>query len=161
MLVTNHVLSGAVIGAVTRRPGTAFVLGIASHFVLDAVPHWGRWSSRKRFMHVAVRDGLTGLATMAALTAIAPPAARPAVLAGMAGAALPDLDKPSLVYFGRSPFPRLVDEFHGAIQNEAPGRAHYEAGAAVLFGVTALALLRGRSRAVVDGPPAVSCSPAR
>ena len=146
MLVTNHVLSGAVIGAITRRPGSAFVLGVASHFVLDAMPHWGKWASRSRFMRVAVPDGLTGLATIAAMTAIAPPSARAAVLAGMAGAALPDLDKPSHIYFGRSPFPPAVDRFHNAIQNEAPGRAHYEAGAAVLFGLTALALLRGRPR---------------
>jgi hypothetical protein len=146
MLVTNHVLSGAVIGAMTRHPGSAFVLGVASHFVLDATPHWGKWGSRSRFMRVAVPDGLTGLATMAVMTAIAPPSARAAVLAGMAGAALPDLDKPCHIYLGRSPFPRAVDEFHTAIQNEARGRAHYEAGAAVLFGLTALALLRGRPR---------------
>jgi hypothetical protein len=146
MLVTNHVLSGAVIGAVTRRPGSAFALGVASHFVLDATPHWGKWGSRSRFMRVAVRDGLTGLATIAVMTAIAPPSARAAVLAGMAGAALPDLDKPSKVFFGSSPFPPVWDDFHKAIQNEAQGRAHYEAGAAVLFGLTALALLRGRPR---------------
>jgi hypothetical protein len=146
MLVTNHVLSGAVIGAVTRHPGRAFLLGIASHFVLDAVPHWGKWTSRRQFMHVAVRDGLTGLAAMAVMTAIAPPDVRPAVLVAMAGAALPDLDKPSYIYFGRSPFPRVVNEFHGVIQNEAHGRAHYEVGAAVLFGLTALVLLRGCPR---------------
>jgi hypothetical protein len=92
-----------------------------------------------------VRDGLTGLAAMAVMTAIAPPSARAAVFAGMAGAALPDLEKPSVIYLGRSPFPRLVDEFHGAIQNEAPGRAHYEVGAAIAFAATALALLRGRA----------------
>jgi hypothetical protein len=146
MLITNHVLSGAVIGAVTRRPVPAFVAGVASHFVLDAIPHWGDWRSREHFMYVAVRDGLTGLAVMAALTAIAPPTARTAVLAGMAGAALPDLDKPSVIYFGRSPFPRAVNEFHSAIQDEAQGRAHIEAGAALVFGLTALALLRAHAR---------------
>jgi len=162
MLITNHVLSGAVIGAVTRRPGPAFVLGVASHFVLDAVPHWGDWGSRRRFMHVAVRDGLTGLAAMAAMTAITPPSARPAVLAGMVGAALPDLDKPAVIYFGRSPFPRVVNEFHSTIQNEAAGRAHLEVGAALLFGAIALTLLRGNPRrARGQLRPAVSCSPAR
>ena len=44
MLVTNHVLSGAVIGAAVRRPVPAFALGVASHFALDAVPHWGKWT---------------------------------------------------------------------------------------------------------------------
>jgi hypothetical protein len=145
MLITNHVLSGAVIGAATRRPASAFLLGVASHFVLDSVPHWGRWRNREHFMHVAVRDGLTGLAVMGAMTALAPPSARLAVLAGMAGAALPDLDKPSIVFFGRSPWPRQVNKFHSNIQNEAQGRAHIEVGAAILFGAAALALLRGRA----------------
>ena len=38
MLVTNHVLSGAAVGAAVRRPLPAFALGFASHFALDAAP---------------------------------------------------------------------------------------------------------------------------
>jgi hypothetical protein len=144
MLVTNHVLSGAVIGAVARRPAAAFALGVASHFALDAVPHWGQFGSYRRYLAVAVPDGLTGLAVIAAATALAPPGRRVAVLAGMAGAALPDLDKPSKLFFGRSPFPPVVDGFHQRIQREAPHRAHYEAAAAVLFGALVVALLHGR-----------------
>ncbi|HEY3588249.1 MAG TPA: hypothetical protein VGK85_13905, partial [Myxococcaceae bacterium] len=127
MLVTNHVLSGAVIGAAARRPASAFALGVISHFALDAAPHWGIWDNRAHFMRVAVRDGLTGLAVFGAMTAIAPPGKRAAVLAGMAGAALPDLDKPAVIYFGRSPFPRQVNEFHSRIQREAPHRFPLEA----------------------------------
>ncbi len=130
MLVTNHVLSGAVIGAMTRRIVPAFLLGIASHFVLDAVPHWGNWEGRPHFMEVAVPDGLAGLAVMGAMTALAPRGRRATVLAGMAGAALPDLDKPSKVFFGRSPFPRAVDRLHKVIQDEAPHRFKYELAAA-------------------------------
>ena len=37
MLVTNHVLSGALIGAAARTPVRAFTLGVVSHFVLDAI----------------------------------------------------------------------------------------------------------------------------
>jgi hypothetical protein len=144
MLVTNHVLSGAVIGAVVRRPISAFVLGVASHFVLDAVPHWGKFGGGRRFFLVAVPDGLAGLAAMWIMTAIAPPDRRAAVLAGMAGAALPDLDKPSKVAFGRSPFPRVVNEFHAVIQREGSRRAHYEAAFAAVFSCAALRLLRRR-----------------
>src|ERR1700728_4818444 len=57
MLVTNHVLSGAVIGAAVRRPAPAFALGVASHFVLDAVPHWGKFGGGRRLLRVAVPDG--------------------------------------------------------------------------------------------------------
>jgi hypothetical protein len=146
MLVTNHVLSGAVIGAAVRRPVPAFALGVASHFVLDAAPHWGMFGGGRRYLKVAVPDGLIGLAVMGAMTALAPGPARLAVLAGMAGAALPDLDKPSKLFFGRSPFPPAVDHFHKVIQHEAPRRAHYEVTAAVIFGSVAIALLRGRGR---------------
>lgn len=138
--MTNHVLSGALIGAAVRRPLPAFLLGVASHFALDAVPHWGKLGSR--FLDVAVLDGLTGLATIGTFAAIAPPQRRLAVLAGMAGAALPDLDKPSRLWFHKSPFPRVVDDFHAAVQHEAPDRAHYELAAAVVLGAAALALLR-------------------
>jgi hypothetical protein len=138
VLITNHVLSGALIGAVTRRPATALALGVASHFALDAVPHWGDWGDDKSvFMRVAVRDGLTGLAVMGALTALAEPSARLAVLAGMAGAALPDLDKPSKIYFGFSPFPRAVDDFHSGIQRESRRRLPVE----VVTGACCLATL--------------------
>lgn len=146
MLITNHVLSGALIGTVTRRPVTAFALGVASHFVLDVIPHWGDWGDdTSLFMRVAVRDGLTGLAVMGALTAVASPSARVAVLAGMAGAALPDLDKPSGVFFGFSPFPRAVDKFHSGIQRESRQRFPVEAVAGASF-VATLAVLGLRAR---------------
>jgi hypothetical protein len=146
MLVTNHVLSGAVIGAATRRVVPAFALGVLSHFALDAVPHWGRWNGSPTFMQVAVSDGLTGLAVMGAMTALAAPQERAAVLAGMAGAALPDLDKPSKVFFGCSPFPRWVDRIHQGIQDEAAHRLKYEAAAGAAMAVAAVALTRGRLR---------------
>ena len=91
------------------RPASAFAVGVASHFALDRTPHWG---DDEIFLRVAVVDGLTGLAAMAVMTALAPRGRRLAVVAGMAGAAFPDLDKPSTLFFGRSPFPRAVDAFH-------------------------------------------------
>jgi hypothetical protein len=153
MLVTNHVLSGAVIGAVSRRVLPAFALGVLSHFALDAVPHWGKWDGPPTFMQVAVPDGLVGLAVMGAMTAVAPREARPAVLAGMMGAALPDLDKPSKVFFGFSPFPRAVDRFHARIQDEAPHRFPFEVAAGAALAVAAIALLLGlRGRATRRRP---------
>jgi hypothetical protein len=42
MFVTNHVLSGVLIGKVLAdRPAAALAVGVASHLALDAVPHWG------------------------------------------------------------------------------------------------------------------------
>lgn len=122
MLVTNHVLSGAAIGAAVRNPWAAFPLGFASHLALDSTPHWGRFRDRDQFLKVAVADGLTGLAAMGLAAAAAGPGQRAGVVAGMVGAALPDLNKPGQVFFGRSPFPRRFDHFHGRIQDEAPSR---------------------------------------
>ena len=152
MLLINHVLSGALIGTLARRPVPAFVAGVASHFVLDAVPHWGDWGSPRRFLRVAVPDGLASLAVMGALTAASPPGCRAAVLAGMTGAALPDADKPGRLWFGRSPFPAAVDRFHARIQDEAYHRAPAELAAAALLAATALAAIRGTRRGRYSGP---------
>jgi hypothetical protein len=143
VLLTNHVVSGALIGALARRPRSAFAAGVASHFVLDAVPHWGDWGSRRRFLQVAVADGLVSLAVAGALTAASPSERRPAVLAGMAGAALPDLDKPTKLWFGWSPFPRKFDRFHNRIQREAWRRGYVEVLAAGALAPAALIALRG------------------
>ena len=149
MLITNHVLCGAAIGAAVARPAAALPVGVASHFVLDAMPHWGRWESEQHFLRVAVADGLTGLGVMAAVYAVTPHGRRAAVVAGMVGAALPDLDKPSRIFFGFSPFPARVDAFHGRIQDEAPGRFYsHEVVAGALFAAAfaAVGLAGGRSR---------------
>ena len=145
MLVTNHVLSGALIGAAVRRPLPAAALGAASHFALDAVPHWGKFGTGPGLLRVAVPDGLAGLAVIGAFAAIAPRDRRLAVLAGMAGAAFPDLDKPSRLFFSRSPFPRAWDAFHAGIQHEAPDRASVEIVAAAVLAAGALTVLRKRS----------------
>ena len=150
VLLTNHVLSGALIGAVVRRPAAAFAVGVASHFVLDAVPHWGEWGSTRRFLQVAVPDGMISLATVGALAALSPAEHRAAVVAGMAGAALPDADKPTKLLFGWSPFPGPVNRFHGRIQPEAAGRAHIELLAAGALAAAAFAAL-GRRRPAAGG----------
>ena len=119
---------------------------MASHFVLDAVPHWGDWGSQRRFLRVAVADGLVSLAVAGALAAASPPERRAAVLAGMAGAALPDVDKPTKLWFGWSPFPAAVDRFHSRIQREAWHRGYVEVLAAAALVPAALGALRPPSR---------------
>lgn len=154
--MTNHVLSGALIGAVVRRPLPAFAIGVVSHFVLDATPHWGNWNDPEQFLRVAVPDGLAGLAAIGVVAAASPPERRLAVLAGMAGAAAPDLDKPARLWFGRSPWPAAVDRFHSSIQNEAQHRFRQEMTvmAALATGLLAVrAIRRGRGRPSRPGRP--------
>jgi hypothetical protein len=67
------------------------------------------------------------------------------MLAGMAGAALPDADKPARLWFGWSPFPAAVDHFHSRIQHESFRRAPVELAAASALATAAFIAIR-RSR---------------
>jgi hypothetical protein len=41
MILSTHAIAGAAIASfLPSHPTAAFVLGFASHFVLDAIPHW-------------------------------------------------------------------------------------------------------------------------
>lgn len=140
MLITNHVLSGAVVGLLSRSPAAALGAGVVSHVVLDAVPHVG--VRQEHFLRLAVPDGLVGLAAIGVVAAAAPSGSRTRVLAGVVGACLPDLDKPGELFFGRSPFPARVDAWHGAIQRESPRRWWVEVVAAAVS-VSVFRRLRG------------------
>jgi hypothetical protein len=128
VLVTNHVLAGAAIGALVKRPLPALALGVVSHVAMDRIPHWGLSHEDRgddpmkspKFLRIAYRDGFAGLAAMGAAFGLARGRRLP-VLAGMVGAALLDLDKPSMHFMGFSPFPARVDKFHADIQE---GREH-------------------------------------
>jgi hypothetical protein len=152
MFVTNHVLSGALIGRVlSRRPVAAFALGVVSHLALDAVPHWGCNTripgGADRFLTAAKRDGVLGLAVMTGATLVATKRARTATVAAMAGAALLDLDKPLLHFFGRNPFPMRVRRFHERVQNESEQGLPNELRFGAAFAAAeALLTLRDRRR---------------
>ena len=124
MFVTNHVLAGVLIGqAMKRRPVTAFFVGVGSHLVLDAVPHWGCDfdvpGGPERFLRIAQRDGVLGLGAMATVALAVDRKSRLATVAAMAGAALLDLDKPFEHFFSLRPFPKFVTKIHKGIQNES------------------------------------------
>ena len=145
MLFTSHLLAGAAIGGVLPNPVAAGVVGFGSHVAMDVVPHWGD-RRPERFLAVARVDGLTALALAGTALAVAPPPRRPAVLAGMVGAGLLDLDKPTRHFFGRSVFPAAVDAWHSRIQvgREAPGRLSNELAAAAGLVAVVLVVLRRR-----------------
>lgn len=66
------------------------------------------------------------------------------MLAGALGALAPDLNKPSVHFFGRSCYPKAVDDFHGRIQTESPRLMPFELLAG---GLMARRLGRGIKRA--------------
>jgi hypothetical protein len=141
VLITNHVLSGALVGLTAPGPATAAAGGFASHFLLDAVPHFG--VDEEHLMRIAVPDGLLGLACLGAILATTAAPQRLRVAAGIAGACLPDMDKPGRQFLDRSPFPAWFDRFHDRIQREAVHRWTVELTAAAGFTVS-FALLRRR-----------------
>lgn len=47
MTATNHMLSGALIATVVRQPLLAVPLAFLSHFILDALPHYGNKTLRQ------------------------------------------------------------------------------------------------------------------
>jgi hypothetical protein len=147
VFVTNHALAGAAIGALVRRPVPAFVAGVGSHILMDMAPHFGGLDmDGPEFLRAARVDGALGLGVTAAVVAVAPPAVRRSALAGLAGACLIDLDKPGRHFFGRSPFPAVVDRFHGRIQNEVPNGRRIEVATAAVLGVAVGAAFRHRRR---------------
>ncbi len=160
MFVTNHVLSGVLIGrALKRRPVTAFAVGVASHLLLDMVPHWGPHRGLEGegppladevFLRYAKRDGLLGLAVMATAAGSVVREARTATVAAMAGAAFLDLDKPTLHFFRFNPFPRPVRWVHTWVQHESPnGMLNEVIAGAALAGVD-VCLLALREQANPD-----------
>lgn len=69
MTFTNHVLTGSVLGAYLPVP-VLLPVGLVSHFVLDALPHWDmNWP---RFNLVLVADILTGVLVFLALFTLLP-----------------------------------------------------------------------------------------
>ncbi|MFH1236669.1 MAG: hypothetical protein V1685_07130 [Parcubacteria group bacterium] len=40
MLLLVHIVAGSSIGVLSKNGGEAFALGMLSHFIMDALPHW-------------------------------------------------------------------------------------------------------------------------
>ncbi len=142
MLFTSHVLTGAAIGTLARRPLPAALLGVTSHVAMDSLPHWGDIPIHE-VLHIARADGLTALA-LGGAAVVAARGRRIPVAAGAFGAGMLDLDKPFRHFFGFSPFPAAVDRFHSAIQREQDHRLPYEVATAAALAAS-LALLLART----------------
>lgn len=110
MLLTPHVLVGAAVGVAVGNPILGFVGGVASHFVLDAIPHTdpGTWHFEDAFpfkiderdLTVAFADMALVIGSVLYLAGTAPLiAAGP--IAGMLGGLLPDVVGLSPLFFPR------------------------------------------------------------
>jgi hypothetical protein len=137
MLLTNHALTGILLGELINEPLIAFPAGVASHLLLDTTPH-ASWRPgpfrypRLRDDPVGMRQFLTpgnvivgaldGFGAVSVLVAglIAFPDRRPSVIAGWFGGVGPDLFYLVELVFKRRAFPRFK-AFHHRIQwSESP-----------------------------------------
>jgi len=106
MILCTHAVVGAALASfVPSHPAAAFAIGFASHFVLDAIPHWD-YSIKSRSINPMIGapivfdsallqdavtigfDGLVGI--MVALFLFGSSANQWAILLGAIGAMLPD-----------------------------------------------------------------------
>ena len=106
MILCTHAVVGAALASfLPSHPAAAFAVGFASHFALDAIPHWD-YPIKSRsvnprigapmvfdgaLLHDVVAIGCDGLfGILAALLLFASPASLWAILLGAIGAMLPD-----------------------------------------------------------------------
>jgi hypothetical protein len=96
MRAINHALTGAVIGLSVSSPAIALPVAFASHYVMDALPHYdydgdqsGRWIGTKRFAIVMAIDALL-CGVVVAILAILQPTHWITAIIGAFVAALPD-----------------------------------------------------------------------
>lgn len=143
MIITNHVLAGALIGLHSRSAPVAATVGLASHLAMDAVPHWGV-DNDEAYLRVARVDGLTGLLVSATAIITAPAARRWQVAAGIFGACLPDTDQVSVHFLGTHVHPAWFNDLHYTIQREHEWFGQELLLAAGLATAVALATRRAR-----------------
>ena len=82
MIVSLHVASGGLVGALAGNRRRALLLGLAAHAAGDAVPHWDVASRR-----FEIASGVAGLLLLAATRGPTSPA-----VVGAIGASVPDLE---------------------------------------------------------------------
>ena len=133
MILSTHAVVGAAIASLMpSHPALAFVSGFASHFVIDAIPHWdyplrslitpsntGRAITLNwRFcggLGLVALDACLGVAV--ALWLYASPTATTAVLLGVLGAILPDPLRLAHKLWPHEPL-RTLQRFHGRIHSK-------------------------------------------
>lgn len=130
MLLTNHALTGSLIGLVVGNPLIAVPLGVASHYAMDSLPHFGfpgmSFRERRGFL-IGLADFSSAMLLTTGL-ALAAGERAPLVLAGAFGAMLPDLLYLPEIALGRQlNYP--LRQFHHDIQQgrEKPRRIWIDA----------------------------------
>jgi hypothetical protein len=93
MLMVNHALTGAVLGLTIRNPAMLAPAAVLSHFVLDAIPHFGHHESSLKSTRWRITGLVDGLVTALAVTValLIWPQYTNHIMLGVGFAILPDL----------------------------------------------------------------------
>jgi len=123
MIATTHIIAGSAIGSQVDAPWLAFVLGFASHHLLDAVPHldYGDIGNKKgvpftTWLYIGM-DLTVGALLLAYF--IHTPHHQPGLVWGALGGLLPDIIDNSplwLRYTRRWPLLKQHWQFHEFVQ---------------------------------------------
>lgn len=91
MTASNHVITGAVIGAAVANPYAALPMALASHVALDALPHFGMENhTSKKFLYFLSLDAGIAAAILLSILFLNPTGAL-LIMACAIVAASPDL----------------------------------------------------------------------
>ena len=122
MTAANHVVTGAILGAVIHQPLLALPLAFASHFVLDSLPHFGGKElieNKRKFLSILGADVCIASLVLVGIV-ISQPNNWPLILACAILAASPDLMWFSHFMRDMRKIPKrpfnLVERFHSRIQ---------------------------------------------
>lgn len=119
MLATTHVIAGAAIAVTLKNPTLIIPAALASHLVLDAIPHWNfplvKRCSLEEFVKIAPE--LLGMAAAAGAFLIGFPHLWEIILLGAFFSIAPDLVVEVREIFGKSVL-KTFTAFHENIQRE-------------------------------------------
>jgi len=139
MTFTNHAVTGALVAAAINYPPISLPAALASHFVIDAIPHWKYRPPVRYKKPIVVIDALAVICLLALFSATVNASAWLIILGGLLGS-LPDVMwlpaglKNKDVPMNRPTILHYLRRFHTWVQwNEKPFGKYIEV---VWFGVT-------------------------
>lgn len=122
MQALNHVAFGSLVALVVKEPAVAIPVALGSHFVMDAIPHYGEDHkaprfSRRYYGRILV-DAQISVLFAAWILAAHPPHAGLVFICGLV-AILPDFLWPLALYVKKTSLMWKFFVFHKRIQRES------------------------------------------